>query len=68
MATIRAPSCPECGRPADPEHRPFCSARCRQVDLGRWLKGDYAIPGEAADPEDIAETLASRGKRDEDDA
>ena len=40
--------CPVCGkRPADAEFRPFCSARCRQVDLGRWLAGDYAIPGEA---------------------
>ncbi|MBL6459227.1 DNA gyrase inhibitor YacG [Belnapia sp. T6] len=40
--------CPVCGRPADPEgrFRPFCSARCRQVDLGRWLAEDYAIPGE----------------------
>jgi endogenous inhibitor of DNA gyrase (YacG/DUF329 family) len=28
----------------DSPFRPFCSARCRQVDLGRWLAGDYAIP------------------------
>jgi hypothetical protein len=41
--------CPICGRPAQPPPlRPFCSARCRQVDLGRWLAGDYAIPGDAA--------------------
>jgi hypothetical protein len=26
---------------------PFCSQRCRDVDLGRWLKGAYAIPGRA---------------------
>lgn len=40
--------CPVCGRPVTGEapFRPFCSARCRQVDLGRWLAGDYAIPGE----------------------
>ena len=37
--------CPVCGRPAEPEHLPFCSARCREVDLGRWLKGMYVIPG-----------------------
>jgi endogenous inhibitor of DNA gyrase (YacG/DUF329 family) len=37
--------CPICGKPAEPEHRPFCSARCRQVDLGRWLSGNYVIPG-----------------------
>ncbi|HYI81990.1 MAG TPA: DNA gyrase inhibitor YacG [Acetobacteraceae bacterium] len=38
--------CPVCGKPAAPTLRPFCSERCRQVDLGRWLAGDYAVPGE----------------------
>ncbi len=39
--------CPVCRKPADAKGRfgPFCSARCRQVDLGRWLAGDYAVPG-----------------------
>jgi endogenous inhibitor of DNA gyrase (YacG/DUF329 family) len=37
--------CPICGKPARPEHRPFCSRRCSQVDLNRWLSGAYAIPG-----------------------
>jgi endogenous inhibitor of DNA gyrase (YacG/DUF329 family) len=37
-------ACPICGKPTDPKHRPFCSARCRMIDLGRWLKGDYRIP------------------------
>jgi endogenous inhibitor of DNA gyrase (YacG/DUF329 family) len=46
--------CPVCGRPAEPRFRPFCSARCRQVDLGRWLAGDYAIPGEAAERDEEA--------------
>ncbi|TCZ65894.1 DNA gyrase inhibitor YacG [Roseicella aquatilis] len=43
--------CPVCGKPVAPEgrFRPFCSARCRQVDLGRWLAGDYAIPGAPED-------------------
>lgn len=41
----RRPSrCPICGRPAQAESRPFCSPRCAQVDLGRWLTGGYAIP------------------------
>ncbi len=44
----RAPSpCPVCGRPSRRESRPFCSERCRQVDLGRWLSGGYAIPGDS---------------------
>ena len=38
--------CPICGKPATPQHRPFCSARCAQIDLGRWLKGTYSIPTE----------------------
>ena len=38
--------CPICGKPAAPQHRPFCSARCAQIDLGRWLKGNYRIETE----------------------
>ncbi|HET6159471.1 MAG TPA: DNA gyrase inhibitor YacG [Dongiaceae bacterium] len=37
--------CPICGKPADPKFKPFCSQRCRQVDLNRWLSGNYRIPG-----------------------
>ena len=36
--------CPECRRPSHREHYPFCSDRCRNIDLNRWLKGSYAIP------------------------
>ena len=40
------PLCVYCGRvPADPEWRPFCSERCRMADLGRWLSGNYRVPG-----------------------
>lgn len=39
-------TCPICGAPARHETRPFCSKRCADVDLGRWLKGGYAIPTE----------------------
>jgi endogenous inhibitor of DNA gyrase (YacG/DUF329 family) len=35
--------CPVCGKAAQFEHRPFCSARCRLIDLGRWLGGEYRI-------------------------
>ncbi|HJU20309.1 MAG TPA: DNA gyrase inhibitor YacG [Stellaceae bacterium] len=38
--------CPLCGKPAHPRHRPFCSRRCAEIDLGRWLKGTYRIPDE----------------------
>jgi endogenous inhibitor of DNA gyrase (YacG/DUF329 family) len=38
-----------------PRHRPFCSSRCAQIDLGRWLNGDYRIPAEEAPGEGDAE-------------
>jgi uncharacterized protein len=38
--------CPICGKPTVRDHRPFCSKRCAEVDLGRWLKGGYAVPGD----------------------
>jgi len=44
--------CPVCGKPADPKTLPFCSGRCRDVDLNRWLSGTYVIPGRPTDPED----------------
>ncbi|GAB4224779.1 MAG: hypothetical protein Tsb0032_29960 [Kiloniellaceae bacterium] len=40
--------CPICKAPAVHRYRPFCSQRCADVDLGRWVKGNYAIPTEEA--------------------
>ena len=37
--------CVMCGRPRDPRYDPFCSRRCADVDLYRWLNGSYVIPG-----------------------
>ena len=45
-------TCPICKKPADPKYRPFCSRRCADVDLGRWLTGSYVIPATEADPDD----------------
>ena len=47
-----AKRCPICGKPADPATPPFCSKRCRDVDLNRWLSGTYVIPGRPTDAED----------------
>jgi endogenous inhibitor of DNA gyrase (YacG/DUF329 family) len=44
-------SCPICGKPATEASKPFCSERCRDVDLNRWLSDSYAIPGKADDEE-----------------
>jgi endogenous inhibitor of DNA gyrase (YacG/DUF329 family) len=51
--------CPTCGRPvvwsADFPERPFCSERCRLIDLGAWLSGDRAIPGEPVEDPSLLE-------------
>lgn len=41
--------CALCGKPQNPAYRPFCSRRCADVDLGRWLKGGYVIPSRPED-------------------
>lgn len=43
-----ARSCPICGKPAIAERRPFCSARCQAIDLGRWFGEDYRLPSDEA--------------------
>jgi endogenous inhibitor of DNA gyrase (YacG/DUF329 family) len=40
----KGPRCPLCGRPRVQAYRPFCSARCRDVDLARWFGEAYAVP------------------------
>jgi endogenous inhibitor of DNA gyrase (YacG/DUF329 family) len=42
--------CPICSKPEAEGFKPFCSKRCADIDLGRWLKGGYAIPGAPVDP------------------
>lgn len=44
--------CPICGKPSVEASRPFCSERCRDVDLNRWLSGSYVIPVSKSDGED----------------
>ena len=45
-------ACPICTKPADAKYRPFCSKRCADLDLGKWLGGGYAIPGDDIPDED----------------
>lgn len=45
MASATSKPCPICARPPAPRYHPFCSKRCADVDLGRWLKGVYVLPG-----------------------
>ena len=44
--------CPICKAPTEAAYRPFCSARCRDVDLHRWLSGRYVVPGSENDEEE----------------
>lgn len=55
-----APTCVYCRQqPSDSRWQPFCSERCRMADLGRWLQGDYRVPGSTVD--------SGRDNSDEDD-
>jgi endogenous inhibitor of DNA gyrase (YacG/DUF329 family) len=42
--------CPLCGKPNDPDYKPFCSRGCKDRDLLQWLGEGYRLPGEAAAP------------------
>jgi uncharacterized protein len=44
--------CPICGKPPVKASEPFCSPRCRDVDLNRWLSGSYVVPGKPEDDQD----------------
>jgi len=39
-------ACPICDRETDRAYRPFCSRRCADIDLSKWLTGSYAVPSE----------------------
>jgi len=54
--TAPRPACPLCGKPADAHYRPFCSKRCADIDLNRWLSGVYAIPSAGVDEDEDGET------------
>jgi endogenous inhibitor of DNA gyrase (YacG/DUF329 family) len=51
--------CPICGKPSETGFRPFCSKRCSDVDLQRWLSDRYVVPGGESDDENPSENLLS---------
>ncbi|MBV0912522.1 DNA gyrase inhibitor YacG [Anianabacter salinae] len=59
--------CPICKRETHADYRPFCSRRCADVDLGRWVTGAYAIPaedgGSDGDLDDDGEDTDTNGPR-----
>ena len=58
-AVRMAANCPICGKPGATGYRPFCSKRCADIDLGRWLKEGYRVPTDEGTGED--EPGTSRG-------
>ena len=62
--------CATCGKAVewkDNPYRPFCSERCKLVDLGRWVNGEYRVPGEAANlPEETQPAAAPAASTEED--
>lgn len=64
--TTRA-RCPMCARPSDEHYRPFCSKRCANIDLSRWLSGGYVIPGNPADTDGEDDDLPQTRRDDDSD-
>ncbi|MDE1900526.1 MAG: DNA gyrase inhibitor YacG [Alphaproteobacteria bacterium] len=61
-----AGACAICGKPAAEKFKPFCSARCAHVDLGRWLGESYKVPAAAIDED--TEDMPSLKQDDREDA
>jgi endogenous inhibitor of DNA gyrase (YacG/DUF329 family) len=56
--------CPICSKASIRPHTPFCSARCAQIDLGKWLGGDYAIPAHEGEQDSNIEALLEQADKD----
>lgn len=57
-----AAKCPICGKPGTPDYRPFCSKRCADIDLGRWLKESYRVPTDEGPAEEEPGAPGSSGQ------
>ncbi|MGB0964766.1 MAG: DNA gyrase inhibitor YacG [Litorivicinus sp.] len=59
--------CPECGKSArfddSNPNRPFCSERCKLMDLGAWASESYAVPGPKAEDELMSDDLPDQSDR-----
>ena len=67
-SSIRTIPCPTCRKPAAvaAEDFPFCSERCRLLDLGKWANGDYRISSPVLDPDLLEDIESGRLRGDED--
>ncbi|SMX39347.1 DNA gyrase inhibitor YacG [Octadecabacter ascidiaceicola] len=57
-------ACPICDKETNAAYRPFCSKRCADVDLAKWLGGGYAIPSNDPDEIDELEDALEKAKQD----
>jgi endogenous inhibitor of DNA gyrase (YacG/DUF329 family) len=64
--------CPRCGKPAlfnsQNPFRPFCSERCKMIDLGQWAEGKYALPAAAPTEAEIEQALSELEEKDSSDS
>jgi len=63
--TSKSGKCPICGKGTVHAVRPFCSARCAEIDLGRWVSGSYVIAGGLTDGDEDGDDAAAGQGRDE---
>jgi len=56
--------CPICKKSAAAQTKPFCSKRCADIDLHRWLSGNYVVPGQ--DGEAMSDLVANENRPDND--
>jgi len=59
--TQSAARCPICREPTVAAYRPFCSGRCADVDLGRWVTGAYVIPASTEDDDEDGDSAVPHG-------
>jgi endogenous inhibitor of DNA gyrase (YacG/DUF329 family) len=59
--------CPICRKPSTQQFHPFCSARCADIDLNRWLSGAYVIPAEPVEDDAAAEVIPGGDEFDDTD-
>jgi len=57
MGQAALKNCPICGKPSVERYRPFCCARCADIDLGRWFTGRYAVPTDEKPGEQTPESV-----------
>ena len=66
MAATKSPNCPICRKPVEPVARnewfPFCSNRCKVLDLSKWLNNEYAVPARDEDEGDAGSVAEDDGE------